>query len=169
MEGSKFLVVPKWFLQKTGCIRKYLSEIWSSKNLKSLSSSQKLQIPIYLYQNKSGFVKRNETEKIWNETKRNEKKMSRSWNETERNGNETERNFCETMKTNRKENRITFLIRFKFRERFSFQLLIFKSKVLFSDYITSYVFVFLFFSHFLLCYSKFLSHYEKISKIAKLA
>jgi hypothetical protein len=58
---------------------------------------------------KSGFVKRNGKK---SETKRNGMKRKCQGHETKR--NETERNFCETIKTKRKENRITFLIRFKF-------------------------------------------------------
>jgi hypothetical protein len=77
----------------------------------------------------SGLVKRNETEETekknlkrngtkrnGTERKENDKIMKR--NGTKRNSCETERNFCEAIKTKRKENRITFLIHFKFRDRF---------------------------------------------------
>jgi hypothetical protein len=76
------------------------------------------------------------------------------WTGTKRNSCETEWNFCETIKTKRKENRITFLIHFKFQERFSFQHLILKSKVLFSDDVILTVFSFRVFSRFFMNFLK---------------
>jgi hypothetical protein len=119
---------------------------------------------------------------LWNETKR--KKRKNFWNETERKENdkvvkrngtklnscetETERNFCVTIKTKRKEKRITSIL-FKFRERFSFQLLIFNRKIYFlimllhPSSLLNFVVVFYYYTQ------KISAIPKKISKITKLA
>jgi hypothetical protein len=87
---------------------------------------------------RAGFVTRNDT--VRNETEKTETFLKR---------NEMKRKEYTRIKLN--ENRIPFLIRFKFRERFSFHRLFFKRKAIFSDDVTLTVITF----------KKILSHSEK--------